>query len=153
MKWFFILLLFFVIPQVVFGAYQSGLVSCTGADCNFCDVAKTIGNIITFLFKLLTIIAVLVLVYAGFTLVTSAGNPSALEEAKGMFSNVIIGFVIIISAWLVVDTVMKALVDSDSGFGVWNEFSVNCGGLKEPALTNEQASYCANYPNDPRCAQ
>jgi len=128
MKWFLFGFVFLLLPQVVFGA-DPALVSCTGAQCNFCDFVDTVNNIVTFLFKLLSIFAILGLVYAGFTLVTSAGNPSALEKAKGIFSNVVIGFIIIISAWLVVDTIMKMLVDQEE-YGIWNEFDIGaCGGL------------------------
>ena len=51
---------------------------------------------------------------------TSAGNAGALERAKGMMTNVVIGFIIVLSAWLIIDTVIKTLVD-ETKFGVSHE--------------------------------
>ena len=127
MKWSLILLFLFI-PQVIFGQETSpGLVTCTGAGgdnpCDFCDFVAMVNGIIQWSFGILATIAVLGLVIAGFRLVTSAGNPDAMSAAKNMFSNVIIGFVIVLSAWLIVDTLIKTLVGEDSEFGIWNEFS------------------------------
>jgi hypothetical protein len=47
---------------------------------------------------------------AGVKLVTSGGNPGALQAAKDSFVNALIGLIIVFAAWLIVDTLMKALV-------------------------------------------
>lgn len=123
-----------LMPQLTFGQEEGGLVSCDGIDCNFCDVIETTDNVIDFLFEALSVVAVILLVVAGFRLVTSAGDVSAMTQARSMFTSVIIGLVIVLSAWLIVDTVMKALLVKDgefaSQFGQWNSLEVNgCGGL------------------------
>ena len=136
MKW--LLLFFFIlIPNAVFGQDGgSGLVSCTGATgnnpCDFCDFITMVNNIVLWLFGVLASIAVLGLVIAGIRLVISAGNPAAMTAAKEMFSNIIIGFVIVLSAWLIVDTVIKTLVGENSEFGMWNQFDGDCGEIKSP---------------------
>lgn len=124
------------LPLVVFGQnseYGDPLVPCSGPDCNFCSIVTLVQNIINWLFGFLTLVAVILLVVAGFKLVTSAGNPNAWETAKKMLTNVIIGFIIIMAAWLIVDTIMKALLAPDSGMGPWNSFSAGgkCGGIIE----------------------
>ena len=48
------------------------------------------------------------------------GNMSEISAARSMFTNVAIGLVIILAGWLVVDTVMRTLVVSDTSFGPWN---------------------------------
>lgn len=134
MKWLLVLV-FAVIavtsafPVVTFAVDPAGLVTCEGvdangiADCNFCSFIQMVDVIVNWLFSVLVLIAVFLIVYAGFKLVVSAGNPSAMTDAKGMISNVIIGFVIILAAWLIVDTVLKALVAPDLEFGMWNDIN------------------------------
>ena len=108
---------------------DGGLVTCKdGISCDMCDFVDMINGLVTWLIGFLVLLAVLGLMIAGFKLVTSAGNEAAWSSAKQMFTNVIIGFVIVLAAWIIVDTIMKAFVASDSGFGPWNEIE-DCGGL------------------------
>ena len=101
---------------------DSGLVTCTDPqDCNLCTLIQMFDRVLDFLFKFLTLAAVMMVMYAGFQLVISQGNSGAMEKAKGMISNIVIGFVIMMSAWLIIDTVMKGLVDTEAGYGQWNE--------------------------------
>lgn len=108
--------------------------------CNFCTFMDLVGNLIRFFFVLLTIVAILMIMYAGFLLVTSAGDVGAMTRAKSMFTNVVIGFIIVLSAWLIVDTVMKALITDQSKFGVWNEFeSSSCGSIRSDGTFSQDA--------------
>ena len=104
-------------------ASDSGaLVTCTNPeDCNWCTFIQMFDRALDFLFKFLTLAAVMMVMYAGFQLVISQGNSGAMEKAKGFISNIIIGFVIMMSAWLIIDTVIKGLVDTEAGYGQWNE--------------------------------
>lgn len=63
-------------------------------------------------------------VWAGFGLVTSGGNPTALTDAKSRFTNAFIGLLIVLSAWLLVDTLMRGLLGGEGeirGYGPWSE--------------------------------
>lgn len=106
-------------------ALADGLVPCTGApgdECQACKAVDLINNVVTWLVGILSIIIVLVIVYAGLKLVTSAGNPAAKQSAKSVMTNAIIGYVIVLGAWLFVDYGMKALFSTgDPVFGVWND--------------------------------
>lgn len=112
----------FLLPQVAFG---QALVACTGVNCNFCSLAQTVDNVIEWLIAFMVVVAVILLAYAGIRMVISAGDTGAVQEAKTLFTNVVIGIIIILAAWMIVDTILKALTGSD--MGVWNP--VNCGGL------------------------
>jgi hypothetical protein len=86
------------------------------------------GNvIILWLFGLVGMVFAVMMMIAGFGLITSGGNTSALEAAKSKFVNAIIGLVIMMSAWLLVDTLMKRLLVGGSletvstGWGPWNQ--------------------------------
>ncbi|MCA9366562.1 hypothetical protein KC722_03210, partial [Candidatus Kaiserbacteria bacterium] len=90
-------------------------------------------KVIDWIVAISSLLIILVLAYAGFGLVVSGGNQSAYEKAKGYFMNAIIGLIIILAAWTLIDTLMKVLVD-DTKFGPWNEIdSSNCGGVRNLA--------------------
>ena len=109
-------------------ALSAGLVTCDGSiasPCDFCAFMTMVNELIKWLFTILTLLAVMMMMYAGFKLVVSQGNSSAWGEAKGMLTNIIVGFVIVLAAWLIVDTLMKMLADSSAGLGMWN--TLICG--------------------------
>ena len=115
----------FVLPMSVSAA---GLVPCGGATerpCQTCDVVVLTNNVVSWLVMILGTIAAILIVVAGVRLVTSGGNMSAKEQAKSSMTNLIVGYLIVLSAWLVLDYGLKALLvqDGAKSFGVWNEVS------------------------------
>lgn len=115
----------FVVPA---SAGAAGLVPCGGATeapCTTCDVVVLTNNVVAWLVMILGTIAAILIVVAGARLVTSGGNMSAKEQAKSSMTNLIIGYLIVLSAWLVLDYGLKALLiqDGTNNFGVWNEVS------------------------------
>ena len=84
--------------------------------CNFAAFIQLIKNGIHDLVIFSTLIVVVVLVYAGFTLLTSGGNQAKYKEATGMLWKVVIGYVWILSAWLIVYTITTALLKADFNF-------------------------------------
>lgn len=107
-------------PTVSFAQDTTPLVElsgCSGLDCTACHVVGMANGLIKWLIGITFLLFAALLMMAGVRLVSSAGNPGALSDAKEKFINAIIGFLIILSAWLIVDTIMKGLVGqrSDSG--------------------------------------
>ena len=88
------------------------LSQCTGTDCTACNVVYMANGLIKWLIGFCFILFAILLTVAGVRMVTSGGNSSAVEESKNSFVNALIGLVIILSAWLIVDTIMRALVGS-----------------------------------------
>jgi hypothetical protein len=120
--WVFVFLMVLVALPSLALAQAGGLVPCggqTGDPCNTNDVVGFANSLIDYLIKALGVIAVIVMVYAGFKLVVSAGNESEWGKAKELFTNVIIGIILILAAWLIVDTVLKGL--TGRGLGDWTE--------------------------------
>lgn len=104
-------------PFIVMGA---GLVPCGGSGEPECGLSHLIGlgnNVIEFLIMIAALIAVILLAIGGFKLVISQGNPAAMEQAKSRIWNVFIGFVIILIAYLVVQTILTLL--TGGGFETW----------------------------------
>ena len=70
------------------------------------------------------LIFVIMMAWGGFMFITSAVNPESRNTARKMLGNAALGLLIILSAWLMVDFVMKALYSGKDGtagkFGPWN---------------------------------
>ena len=108
------------IPQLVL-AQAGGLVPCSGPDCTTDSVVALVANLISFLISMLGVIAVIVLVVVGFRMVVSRGNESEWTRAKEMFGNVVIGIILILAAWLIVDTIMRGL--TGEGLNYWADLN------------------------------
>ena len=90
-----------------------------------------INNIIRLLLTLtIVFILPLVIAYAGFLLVVNPVNPAGKAHAKEVLQNTIIGVVIALSAWLIVDAIMAVLYNGR--FGTWSEI-ITTGG-QDPCL-------------------
>ncbi|MCA9363883.1 hypothetical protein KC727_01545 [Candidatus Kaiserbacteria bacterium] len=102
---------------------DTGLVPCTGPDCNACHLVTLAQKVLRWLIGFSVVVAGVIIAWAGFRMTMAAGNTGELEQAKGMIWNALIGIVIILGAWLVIDTLMKAFVGDSIGgeYGPWNQ--------------------------------
>ena len=66
------------------------------------DLKQTVLNIIRLILGLMTLIAVVLVIYGGFVWLTAAGNEDNVEKAKRIISAAVIGLIIILLAWAVV---------------------------------------------------
>ncbi len=97
-------------------------VNCSGKDCNACHLVQMGNEIVDWLIGLMMVIFSIIVAYAGFLLVVSGGNPTAKSEAKKKMTNAFIGIVIVLAAWILIDTIMKALVPGGEIDGrAWSE--------------------------------
>ncbi|OGI90209.1 hypothetical protein A2911_02290 [Candidatus Nomurabacteria bacterium RIFCSPLOWO2_01_FULL_40_15] len=106
--------LMLLVPATSFAA---GLVPPCGVDpvtqkCiwGFNEFMILINTVIQFiLFKMVVPIAAIMFAYAGFLLVTSGGETSKRTKAKTIFTNVAIGLIVAIAAWLIINTILSIL--------------------------------------------
>lgn len=70
------------------------------------DLKMTVINIINWVLGLLGIIAVIMVLYAGFQWMTAGGNEERIASAKKIISAAVIGLVIILLAWAIVNFVL-----------------------------------------------
>ena len=96
-------------------APNSGFVPCEGSGCNACHFVVMANTIIRWMMGIIAVLFAVVAAMAGWGLVTSAGNAGAVEDAKKKFVSTFIGFVIVLGAWLLIDTIMLALTGEESG--------------------------------------
>lgn len=101
----------------VFSSAQGLVPQCSGNDCQVFHLVQLVQNLINWLITIAVFVAVGLLAYAGFELVTSGGNESARSKAHSLVEAIIAGFIIMLSAWLVVDVFLRVL----TGYGLASE--------------------------------
>ncbi len=81
--------------------------------CQFKHLIILANNLIQDLVIVATMVTTFVLMYAGIKLLiaTFEGNVGALGQVKKMLQSVIIGYVVIVAGWVIVYTILHALVD------------------------------------------
>lgn len=93
---------------------------CPGSAPDWGCVMQVMQNGINFVVSISIIAFTLMIAYAGAMYMASAANPKQHSDAVKMAQNVVLGLLVLLSAWLLVDFVMKVLYDGrGSGFGPW----------------------------------
>lgn len=120
---------FVVIPISTYAQTQDtsqgfGLIPCgnivdengaVGTDqCKFEDFIELGRNLIRYLVLLSIPLAAIAFAYAGFLYITSGGDSKAKGQARGIFMKVLIGFVFVLTAWLIVYTLTSFLTEDFS---------------------------------------
>jgi hypothetical protein len=116
-----LLFLFVLIMPVLTNA---ALVNCGIADakgvitnpCDFTDFIGLINGIIKWIISMAGVIFTLMAVYGGFLYMTSGGDGAKKTKARSILWSTIIGFVIILCAWLIVFTLLNMLIPDDKKF-------------------------------------
>ena len=108
---FFVIFLL-MIPAIVSASFFGPIVpqcsTVNGATelCGFCDFATLAQNIIDFIIAFSIIVATFMIVYAGFLYISASSNPGQVGKAHHVFSITIVGLVIVLASWLIVNIVM-----------------------------------------------
>lgn len=111
-----------IVPAPTYST-PNGIVPCNGIDCQACNLAQLGQRIINWLVGFSIPLAAAMFAWAGILYFTSLSKASQVEDAKKIFRNVGIGFVIILCAWLGVQTILKTVL-KDSYYKSWN--SIQC---------------------------
>lgn len=120
-----------ILPAISYA--QAGLpkqiVPCAGAEardglpaCTVCHIAELAQNLLNSAIFLAVFMSAILFAYAGWLYLTNEAL-HAQNEARGLFKDVVIGLIIILGAWLVIDTLMKTVSGGD--YFPWNSV---CGG-------------------------
>jgi len=119
---FSVLLVVFV-PAVVFA---QGLVPCDGTatnPCGFDQFITLIQNIINFLtFNVAVPLVAIAFAWAGIIMLSAGGDTGKITQAKEIFGSVLIGFLITLSAWLIVSTLLGVLLGGNVASFVRSNF-------------------------------
>src|SRR3989344_4385019 len=119
-----VLILLAISPSIAFAQIPT-IVPCTGATgshpCTFCDIAQLAQNVLNAGIYIAVFLSAVLFAWAGLKYITAGGEPGKASEAKKIFWNVGMGLVLILAAWLIVDLIMKMLVNQSALFGPWNQ--------------------------------
>lgn len=101
------------------GGNEQCLIPCGGggagtgeSECTFQDFLQLFANLVFYMVLISVPIAAIMFAYAGFKIMTSQGG-AGLSQGKTMMVKVLIGFVFILAAWIIVSTIVNALVTSE----------------------------------------
>ena len=92
-----------------------------------------INNVISLLITLaIVFVAPLMIAWSGFLFVVNPVNAGGKEQARKILTNTVVGIVIALAGWLIVDAIMVALYNPDTPIaggklGVWSQL-VTSGG-------------------------
>jgi len=112
-------LLLVIVPAISFAQVDTGLVPCgTETDssgvvtnpCNFGHFFTLITNVTNYLIILGTAFSAIAFGWAGFLMMTAGGEMSKIEQGKAIFGKVLVGFLIMLSAWLIVHAINAGLI-------------------------------------------
>lgn len=79
--------------------------------CQACHLAELTHNILSFFISLAVGAAAVMFAYAGFLYVTASSNQGNIDKAKSIFSQVLIGLVLVLVAWLIVDLTLRVFTN------------------------------------------
>lgn len=103
--------------------------------------------ILNFALKFVGLIGVVIVIYAGFLYLTSGGSEDRGKQAKKAIGYMVIGIILILLSWVIVNTVLSIPLESGNTTGV----SGGAGGIaypKDPALPRLPS--IAPEPDTPR---
>lgn len=110
---------------------SAGISQSSATGCQACHLFQLIDNIVRFLILVSIPIASLLFAYAGFLYIT-AGGGHGVEEAKGIFKDVFIGFVIALCGFLIVDTLLRSLASGTFSGPSWS--TIPCAVRTEASI-------------------
>ncbi len=132
----FLFLIFLFSFSIFNFAGAASLVPCgpgsdSGKACTLCDFTSLAHNVVSFIITAAFAIAILVMLYGGFTILTAGDSTARMESGRKMILQTVIGLAILLSSWLIIDTTMKVFVGSTSptSWGPWNTFP-DCAELQ-----------------------
>jgi hypothetical protein len=108
-----------VLPSVAHGQLVNQFVNnCpveTGVRCSEASVSSIFRLIINWALAIAFIAAVIVLIYGGFLYITSAGNADQAKKGTTAIQNALIGIVIIVLSYVIVQIVYRFVAGQGSG--------------------------------------
>ncbi|MFH1866947.1 MAG: hypothetical protein ABIJ81_02600 [Patescibacteria group bacterium] len=79
------------------------------------DLIESVARIINILLGFLGVIAIIIIIVAGFKWMTAAGNEESISSAKKMLGAGVIGLVIILAAYAIASFVVGGLINETGG--------------------------------------
>lgn len=128
----------------------AGLVPCGGEGedpCGLCHLLVLIQNVLHFAMEMAFLVVVVLIVYGGLRWVFSLGKEENIKAGQRIITNAMIGLVIILAAWLIVNTVfwLIAIMGGDDYTGTW--YNIECEELESSVPIATQSGSGAAEPD------
>ncbi len=105
---------------------ESNQYMCIYDECTTCGLVTLAQNLIQLAVFMAVVIAAIMFAYAGALYLLSSANPGNISKAHHIFWDVLLGLVLVLAGWMIIDIIMKVLYgDGPQNWGPWNE--VLCG--------------------------
>lgn len=109
---------------------------------------EVIIGIVNWALGLLALLAVILILYAGFLWMTSRGNEDQIRKAKDVLKSAVIGLAIILAAWGIVAYVLQLLLGITGGSGDDTTDPTSCTGCSVPGQSSPLYVYSTNPTMD-----
>src|SRR3989344_3083290 len=91
--------------------------------CTRCDLFKLLKNLIDFtVYTLMPAVAILLFVWAGFLILMGGANPNLVAQGRQIFSTTFFGILIMLSAWMITNTLIKSIGSNYDKANTWWQF-------------------------------
>lgn len=109
-----------------------GLVpQCDGPSCTICDLIKLAHNVINYAIQISFVLAIAMVVFGGYTLLTSAGSEEKVTSSRKIMWYAVLGLALVLASWAIVNTFFLILVKAPSVLPwKWNENPGNCAATE-----------------------
>lgn len=94
-------------------------------DCTIDVLAETGANALNALIAITIVVVVFVLIYGAIRLITSAGSPENRKTAKTIMTNSVVGLVVVLAAWVIINTFFTVFVDCQGSWWIFQ--GLQCG--------------------------
>lgn len=129
---------FALVPIDFVNAAENGLVPDCGAGlidgkgsraCGFCDLISLADRVLAFIVELAVIASAVMFAIVGIVMMVNSGKPEVITKAKSIFGKVFIGLIVVLGAWLLVDTILKIVSQNTRDLGrPWETFTCSQSG-------------------------
>ena len=94
-------------------------------DCDINVLAEAGANLLNALIAIAIVATVIFIMYGAIRLITSAGNPENLKKSREIITNSVMGVVIVLVAWVVINTFFTLFVNCEGSWWVFQ--GLHCG--------------------------
>ncbi len=139
-------------PLLYFGG-NPPLVSCTGINCNTCDLFETAQRIIYFGMTLvLFVFGPIMITIGGIMMLISGGSEERFTSGRKMATGAVIGILIALGAFLIVNTLLVTIAQRINGFD-GSGFTISCSARSPfvPAQNNGSQNQHTECSPDGTC--
>ncbi len=83
--------------------------TCPPAGCGWPEFNQLIANVMNFLLTISIPLAVVVIIYGGFLMLTSGGSEKRIGQGKQAMLSAAIGLAIVFGSYIIITTVLRAI--------------------------------------------